>query len=95
MAFLHLYILCVISMISSAEDIDCGNDCYCEGNITADSFMQGDFQLRSECIGSYFQLSISSVIDLKPAINFSMTINEEINQNIKESATSPAVSIYG
>jgi len=69
-------------MISSAQNIDCGSDCNCEGNITADSFMQGDFQLRSECIGSYFQLSISSGIDLKPASDFNMTINEEINQNI-------------
>ena len=79
MALLHLYILCVISIISSAQDIDCGSDCSCEGNITAKSFLLGDFQLRSDCIGSYFQISIPT--NLPPSNDFNMTIDEEVNQN--------------
>ena len=77
MALLHLYILSVISMISSAQNIDCNK----EGNITINDFQQGHFQLRSECIGSYFQILIPTVSNLSPTSDFDMTIDEEINQN--------------
>ena len=85
MAFLHLYILCVISIISSAQDIDCGSDCNCEGNIT--NFQQGDFQLRSNCTGSFFQLSIPTLMNLSTSNDFSIIIDEEINQNTFSIAT--------